>query len=148
MSPSTIISRADALAAVSGAIADRTAFVIVGLGPDDYCALGGRLRELPSFTAYLEGVQGVLRTGDWWAPCVATEFGIPAGVVVLVSKQSVTAAELSKALDGQVAADGSQDIVILSTGMTCWPALFIDALELTDPRAAASIRLADIAATN
>jgi hypothetical protein len=149
MTATTPLDRERAVANIAAAIADRTAFVILG-APHMLDALGYRLKSVPDWTAYVDnGTPLALRTEDAATLRIVPTL-VPATVVVTVPK-TVPAAALDDALGplGQhVPDDGSRDMLILHDGddqPIVWPTLFVDALEQVDPRAAAQLRATDIA---
>ncbi len=140
------LDRDRAVADIASAIADRTAFVILG-PPHMLPALGYRLTSMPDWTAYIDsGNPLVLRSQDAVTLCIVPTL-LPAAAVVTVPK-TVPAAALSEALGQHVPDDGSRDLVMLHDGDAqpiVWPMLFVDALERVDPKAAAQLRVDDIA---
>jgi hypothetical protein len=144
------LPRAEAVRRVAAHLADRDAFVVVGgtLGDhtDQWLAA---LAAVPEWHAYLDhGGPHVMRVAG---PDVArvrllTEaVGLDTLPVAVVPK-TVPAARIAEALGHPVADDGSQDIVAVSgeRGRVDWPALFVDAVAVVEPRAAMQIRAADV----
>lgn len=139
----TLITRRAAVDAIAAHLADRTAFIVFA-PPVLLAEVVGRLRSLPGWTGYLDtGRHTVVQadTAEFSALGRVTRvLGTPAAAVLAIPK-TVPAAQLAAALRREVAADGSQDILVISAdgGPIHWPMLFVDALEQVDPAAAAQL---------
>ncbi|WP_405017383.1 hypothetical protein OHV05_10115 [Kitasatospora sp. NBC_00070] len=133
--------RTKAVRRVADALADRTSFVIT-IPPGTAQALASSLAQMFPWTAYLDNGTGeVLATSDAGS-LEMTDLFFPVSGVLLVPK-TVPASALSRVVGQTVPADGSQDIIVLidrDGGSTVWPWLFIEALALVDPDAAAQIK--------
>lgn len=142
------IPRADAVRAITGHLLDRDAFAITA-GPDRMADLGIALHGIPGAVCYIDTAIGeVLRTDQPAALAIIGALA-PATVVATVPK-TVPATRLGEALGRPIPATGEQDVIILQSesGLTCWPMLFVQALDIADPRAAATIRAGDMAAAS
>lgn len=137
-----VISRADAVRAITDALADRTSFIV--LVP--HAAMPGMVEPLRrirrSTTLVDNGLDAVLRTDDPRVLAIAGLFS-PAIAVTLIPK-TVSARRIGRALGQSVPEDGSRDII--GVGFTGahqqWPTLFLAALDQVDPVTAESIRAA------
>ncbi|GAA2370798.1 hypothetical protein Cme02nite_45080 [Catellatospora methionotrophica] len=144
-----LITRQAAVDAIAGHLADRTAFVVLA-PPDLLAETTGRLRHLPGWTGYLDTGRDTVAQGNaeqFAALCgVAQVLGRPA-VAVLTIPKTVPARRVAQALRRPVAADGSQDVLVVRVdgGPVCWPLLFVDALERVEPAAAAQLHAEDLA---
>ncbi len=143
-----IISRDDAIHAIANRLADRDAFVLF-VPPGMVPTVARCLATVAGWTGYLDtGLPTVLRTSSSEAlvmlPLVVSHFGATSTAVITVPK-TVPAAALGKALGQHIPEDGSKDIVAIHQGgPLVWPALFIDALALVDPAAAAHLHANDL----
>jgi hypothetical protein len=139
------VPRATVEKRLAGHIADRDAFVIVGCPPDWVGELAETLREISTWTGYLDaGISTVLRTSN---PGVLTLVAALAPVAVVVTiPKTVPAAEIAAALGQPIPDDGSQDLVMLCDPdrPAIWPVLFVDALAKVDPKTAATIYASDL----
>jgi hypothetical protein len=134
------LDRAAAIRRIADHLADQDAFVIT-VPPHELNAFGHSIKNVQSWTAYLDNGTGhILRTDTPGALLVA-ELLFPTAAVVVVPK-TVPATVLSEALGQEVPADGSRDIVILTSqgGPTYYPMLFINALDIVSPSTAALLR--------
>jgi hypothetical protein len=144
----TVIHRDQALKAIAGHIADRDAFVVL-VPPAMLDTVTHALRRTPQWRGYIDNGTGIILRAD---AATATALmplmgalGIPTAAVLTVPK-TVPASVLGEALGQHIPADGSQDIIgIHDGGPLIWPLLFVDALALVDPAAAAQLRALDIA---
>ncbi|MCW2898724.1 MAG: hypothetical protein JWO67_989 [Streptosporangiaceae bacterium] len=140
----TLIARAEAVHLIAGHLADRDRYVIVA-PPDVVEALADSIGTIPDWTAYLDtGIALVTRTSAAAAMRLSRML-LPTAAVVTVPK-TVPPAAISEALDHDVPADGSQDVIILADPeqQMDWPLLFVDAVAMVDPRLATVIRANDI----
>ena len=143
------ITRTEAIHAISGHIADRTAFVLIA-PPSLTGTLGERLAKVGNWTCYLDnGTEQVLQVTEPQilngALTISDVLGLPVIGVFTIPK-TVPAAKLSVAVEQEVPADGSQDLLVVheTTGALAWPELFLAALHRVDPRAANTIRASAI----
>lgn len=139
----TPIDRGQAVHRIAAHLADRDSYVIT-VPPDLVDTVAENLASIPERTLYLDGgLPAVLRTDQ--ASVLAVTGALTATAAVLVVPKTVPAAALTKALGQHVPEDGSQDIVVLmADGPIVWPLLFVDALEVVDPRAAGQLRASNL----
>ncbi len=139
------IDRNDAVKKIAGHLADRDAFVVTA-GPGMVAEVGRRMACISGWTAYLDsGIPAVMRTSVPGALVVID--ALVSSALVLIVPKVVPAVKLGKALGKEIAADGSQDIVILCEDQAALyhPMLFVDALAIVDPAAAAHFHANDLA---
>jgi hypothetical protein len=139
-----VLDRQSAVDQLAGHIADRTGFLVVA-PPSAVATLAARLHRLPAgWTAYVDhGVPAVLATNIPRALGVLDVLGVPYCAVVAVPK-TVPARTLSDVLGQDLPDDGSRDLIFLhdEEGQAIvWPLLFVDALAIVDPAAAAAIHV-------
>lgn len=138
----TLITRRDAVNAIAQHLTDRTAFIVFA-SPALLAEAADRLKEVPGWTGYLDTGDPLVTEADCRTftalGALAGVFGIPVAAVLVIPK-TVPAAVLSRALRQRVAADGSQDILVVHGRQRVhWPLLFVDALQRVDPAAAAQL---------
>lgn len=144
----TLVDRQDAVAAIAAHLADRTAFII-NIPPALISTAVEHLESIPGWTGHFDnGTPAVLRTGagslSLGVAQLLEALGAPFTAVVTVPK-TVPAADLGRALDRDIPADGSQDIIgLYEGGPIVWPMLFVEALDRVDPQAAAQLRASGI----
>jgi hypothetical protein len=136
-----LIGRGQAVQQIADQLADRTSYVITT--PAE--RLGPLVRALadhaPRWIAYLDNATGtVLRTPDASTVCAVDRVADTAAVITV--PKAVAPAALAAALGQPVPDDGSQDIFVLCGHgePVPFPLLFVDALDLVDPVAAAQLR--------
>ena len=125
---------------ITDALADQTHFVVV-IGPDDLALIAAAVQPIPGWIAYADNGQGeVLRTNLSAVLQIAAQV-CPTAAVVLVPK-TVPARTLSDAIGHDIPADGSKDILVISTNPDLYPIpmLFWLALNEVDPAAAAALK--------
>lgn len=135
----TIVDRGDAVKSIAGHLADRDSYVITA-PPSTLATLSQTLRDVPDWTAYLDGgTPAVLHTGLAGALAVVDILTLSAAVIVV--PKTVPPSALSTAVGQEIPTDGSQDIVILMAPdePVMFPLLFVDALAIVDPHAAAQL---------
>jgi len=137
-----------AVARIAGHLADRDAFVIAA-PPATLDELSERLTVIPNWTAYLDNGNGMVLSTSHPAALYITRLLAPIHpmIAIVIVPKTVPAATLTAALDQEVPADGSRDVLLLHDGDATpitWPLLFIDALAHVDPKAAAMIRANDL----
>lgn len=135
------LSRTDAADVISESITTGTEYVIT-VPPNLIQELGQSLDLIPEWTAYLDnGTSAVMVTKEAGALTIVHLLAVAAAVVVV--PKTVAPDQLSKAVRQEIPADGSQDLLILHEGEgdpIVWPVLFVEALAIVDPDAAARIR--------
>lgn len=138
------IGRDRATKGIADHIADRDAYVVT-VPPYALLSLARSLTDLPAWNAYLDIGTPLIMWTDKAEVLLLTGTLLETATVVVVPK-TVPPATLSRVVGQGVAEDGSQDLVILRPrgGPTPWPTLFVDALEIVDPRAATELRAHDI----
>jgi hypothetical protein len=135
----TTITREQAVKAIAGHLADRDAYVIT-VPPELMPEVTRSLDGITDWTAYLDGGLPVVIRTDRAAVLTITGALTVSAAVLTVLKRTTAAAALSAALGQEIRDDGSQDIVVLhDNGPMVWPLLFVDALAVVDPGAAAAI---------
>lgn len=135
-----LISRATAVQQIADHIADRDHYVITA-PPEALAALAQTLRLVDTWAGYLDNGAGMILRTDRPGVLAISNLLAPAVGVITVPK-TVPAAVLTEALGQEVPDDGSQDIVILMPGgpPAYFPLLFVEALDIVDPRTAAQLR--------
>lgn len=140
-----LLPRGRAALDVSARIAGGADYLIT-VPPGALLPLSAALDALPSWSAYLDsGSPLVVRTERSGTLRDVALGGDAAGVIIV--PKAVSAAELTKALGQCLPSDGSQDLIVLTSpdgGPIYWPLLFVDALALADPEAAAQLRASRI----
>lgn len=135
-----LLGRDRAVQKIARHIADRDAYLVT-IPPDTLPRLSKSLDRIATWSAYLDsGNPFILRTNRPGALLVTDLLIETAGVLVV--PKTVPASALSKVVGQEVPADGSQDLVVLmpTAGPIFWPLLFVDALEIVDPKVAAQLR--------
>lgn len=142
------VSRADAVVQLAAHIRDRKAYVIAA-GPVQVQSAVSRLGDIRQCAAYFDqGTDTVMTVTGPALSVMAEVIGVADFPVtgVLVVPKTVSAARLSRALANDIPADGSRDMITLTSQdgkMIAWPTLFVDAVEHVDPQAAQDIRIAE-----
>ncbi len=139
-----VLDRGDALRELADAIAGRHHFV-VPLAPEEFQQVEQINQALPGGCCYLDaGQPTVLRLRP--APRALSAFlrllPLPLGVVLVAPKTPEARRRLSHAGDRPIPINDQQDLVIPyydGEGLV-FPLLFVDALDLADPVAAARLR--------
>jgi hypothetical protein len=139
-----LIGRGRALRFISEALADRTHFLLV-----PPVQRGTEVAELLDgagipWTGYIDsGQDTVLRVDQASLMMVTEQLARRTAALITVAK-TVPAEQLSSALDQAIAADGSQDLILMTDDgkQLHWPMLFVDALDRIDPVEAARLRAA------
>ncbi|MFD7986798.1 hypothetical protein ACFV4M_25920 [Kitasatospora indigofera] len=140
-----LLDRETAVRRIGDALADRTAFVIT-IPPGTASTLAGRLAPVTGWCAYLDnGTPTALATSN--RKCLRAADALTPMVGVLVVPKTVPATQLSAVVGQPIPADGSQDVVVLTSpshvgSPVFWPLLFVDAVTRVDPRLAAQLRTA------
>lgn len=136
-----LIERSRAVKAIADQILDRTSYVIIA-PTDNLVRLVDSLTEhTEKWTAYLDnGTGAVLCTTN--ADIVRVVDILIGTAAVITVPKTVPAPAISAALGQHLPEDGSQDLVVLRVPdePMFWPLLFIDALDLVDPKVAAELR--------
>ena len=146
----TVISRGDAVGQLADHIRGASAY-IVAAGPGQ---VASALRRLPPVsqdsTAYLDRGDGetvMIARGRALAvmpEVIEAAAGPVAGILVI--PKTVPAKRIGKALGQDIAADGHQDMIMLTTAgakLMNYPSVMLEALALVDPQAAMQIRVAE-----
>lgn len=136
-----LIKRSQAVKAIADQILDRTSYVII-TPTDNLTPLVDNLAEhAAKWSAYLDnGTAAVLCTSN--AEIVRVVDILIGTAAVITVPKTVPAKAISAALGQRVPDDGSQDLVVLHAPgePMFWPLLFVDALDLVDPKVAAELR--------
>lgn len=136
-----LLHRDRAALEISGRIAGEADYLIT-VPPGALLPLCEALDALTSWTAYLDsGTPLVVRTERSGTLRNVALRGAAAGVISV--PKAVPAAALAEALSQPLPPDGSEDLIVLTSpdgGPIFWPLLFVDALEIVDPAAAAQLR--------
>jgi hypothetical protein len=135
---STSLDRADAVREISNHVADRDRFVIaVSLESFRRYAYAFCSGAVPTWTAYLDmGGRSVLRTTNPELLEAQTRAGF--GSAVLTVPKTIPATVLGAAFGQALPADGSRDLIDLTTDS--WPLLVFDAMAVVSPAEAALMR--------
>jgi hypothetical protein len=140
-----LLHRDRAALEISGRIAGEADYLIT-VPPGALLPLCDTLDALTSWTAYLDsGTPLVVRAERSGTVRNIALRGAAAGVII--APKAVPAAALTEALGQLLPPDGSQDLIVLTSpdgGPIFWPLLFVDALDLIDPDAAAQLRASRI----
>lgn len=141
MATNELMNRSRAVREIADRIADRTHFVMISPTHRLARLVYDLAEQTPQWCAYLDSGSGmVLRTPHAGTVAAIKVFIETAGVVTV--PKTVPAAKLAAVVDQPVPEDGSQDLVVLyEPGEPMfWPTLFVNAIDLVDPKAAATIR--------
>lgn len=150
MSGLTLVPRHEVVRALAGHLADRDHWVLYSVGTDL-----NRLPDfgtLPDYTGYLDNGTALVmrvRPPNWPLITVTCAMMPPLALRLLLTvPKTVGADTLTELLGTTVPADGSQDIIGMGDDEQptryYWPALFVDAVRLVDPAAAAQLAANDI----
>lgn len=129
---STVVPRRTAVSEIVGALADRTAFVV--LPPRGRAAdVAGAMRRIEWVALMDNGTHAVARTTHPRLVAMAESLGSIAAVFLV--PKTVPAADLGRALGSEIPDDGSRDLLLLAddgADELAWPDLFVAALQQVD----------------
>lgn len=140
-----IIPRSEVVTRLAARFKERDAYMVAA-GPGEVPSAAARPAPLGEATAYLDRGDDTVMTVTGTALKVmpdVTEAAPGQAAAVWVIPKTVATARLGSALGGDIPADGSRDLIMITThdgGHTAYPMILVDAIGQVDPQAAADIR--------